>query len=485
MLRRLEQGDEPTVAVLIPTCGEPIEMVLATLRSVVGQDWPQEKLVIVLGDEMNDPAVREAVTRFRAEHDFPTLHYHVPPAKTSPLREGDAKAGNLNSCLKHLQALYPEVELIETRDADDLVGSDDFLRLSVAHLADNPDASFVQTIKRCSVPDGDPFSNQEPAFYERVMLTRQACNATFPCGSGLVWRLSGLKLIGGFPTWNLVEDLQSGYELIRLGGKGLYLPIVGSVSQVAPEDIPNLYKQRGTWALDSSRLLVWKNPLLISGLHWRQRLQYFELNFSYVASFAVLLFVISILGSLFAGLYPTQGGALEFVIATTLLFGSSELYYWTKAGHVSYAAQWRSRQIWTGLMFVYMGSLLKALAYGPNRKPKYVVTRKHTVSGWHWKPVLPQLTVVVLLLSAIVYAAVFRDEFGPVDLISVFWALFFVYSLVHVMRLSWFRAGLRRDAVTASGAAREPQPAERRDPVAWGQSWSYSFEENPRSDEVL
>ena len=32
-----------------------------------------------------------------------------------------------------------------------------------------------------------------------------------------------------------------------------------------------------------------------------------------------------------------------------------------KAGHVSYRDQWRSRQVWTGLMFVYMGSLFRAL----------------------------------------------------------------------------------------------------------------------------
>ena len=41
--------------------------------------------------------------RFRAESRFFTLHYHVPPGKASPLRQGEAKAGNLNSCLKYLR----------------------------------------------------------------------------------------------------------------------------------------------------------------------------------------------------------------------------------------------------------------------------------------------------------------------------------------------------------------------------------------------
>src|SRR5262249_21379012 len=157
--RLLERGGQPTVAVLIPTCGEPIGMVIATIRSVVEQDWPRTKLVIVVGDDRNQRAVRSAIPRFASKERGPALHYPVPPEKGSPLRRGEGKAGNLNACLDFVKANYPEIGLIETRDADDLVGHVDFLRLAVAHLDDNPGASFVQTIKRCLVPDGDPFSN--------------------------------------------------------------------------------------------------------------------------------------------------------------------------------------------------------------------------------------------------------------------------------------------------------------------------------------
>ena len=311
----------------------------------------------------------------------------------------------------------------------------------------------MQTIKRCHVPEDDAFSNQEPAFYERVMLTRQACNAAFPCGSGLVWRRSGLELIGGFPTWNLVEDLDSGYELLRRGGRGLYLPVVGSVAQSAPEDVPNLYKQRGTWALDSARLFLFKNPLVASGLHWRQRLQFLELNFSYVASFAHLLFIVTILGSLVAGVYPTDGSAAQLHRRDDRAErGGGDLLH-AKAGHVSFGEQWRSRQIWICLMFVYMGSFFRALRYGPKRKPRYVVTRKHSLAGWHWKHVIPQAVTILLLLVAIVYGAILRGGFNLVDLGSVFWALFYVQNLAHVVRLSW-----RRTAGAPATVAKLPAP---------------------------
>jgi hypothetical protein len=32
-----------------------------------------------------------------------------------------------------------------------------------------------------------------------------------------------------------------------------------------------------------------------------------------------------------------------------------------------------------------MSSFFRALRYGPSRKPRYVVTRKHSIAGWHWK----------------------------------------------------------------------------------------------------
>ena len=98
-LRWLERGAEPTVAVLIPTCGEPLEMLLATIRSVVEQDWPRDKLVIVVGDDRDQRVLRRALRRFAVDEDVPELHYHVPPAKGAARRRGEAKAGNLNACL--------------------------------------------------------------------------------------------------------------------------------------------------------------------------------------------------------------------------------------------------------------------------------------------------------------------------------------------------------------------------------------------------
>jgi hypothetical protein len=55
---------------------------------------------------------------------------------------------------------------------------------------------------------------------------------------------------------------------------------------------------------------------------------------------------------------------------------------------------------------------------------------------------------VLLLLGAIGYGAFFRGGFNAVDLGSVFWALFFVQNLSHVVRLSWSRTAEAQATVT-------------------------------------
>jgi cellulose synthase (UDP-forming) len=118
-----------------------------------------------------------------------------------------------------------------------------------------------------------------------------------------------LKEIGDFPTWNLVEDLQSGVEALRRGWRGLYLPIVGAVPQHSPEDVPNFYKQRGTWAVDTVRLMLWGS---LRGLDLRQRAQFADLLFFYLSSFTVLVYVPAI-GCSLLGWVPLESSSVSYL----------------------------------------------------------------------------------------------------------------------------------------------------------------------------
>ena len=458
--RPLPRGAEPHVGVIVPTCGEPVAMILRTVVSVLEQDWPADRLTVVVSDDAHDPELAQALAPL-------PVRYHEPPPRDAPGRDGAAKAGNLNAALALLEAEHPEVVYVETRDADDEMGSLSFLRLVVGQLEADRRLAFVQTIKEAQVSAGDPFNNRESMFYRGQMLARNAANAAFPCGSGLVWRRSALEEIGGFPTWNLVEDLQSGVEALRRGWRGLYLPIVGAVGQHSPEDVPNVYKQRGTWAIDTVRLLVWGR---LRGLGLRQRAQFAEMLLFYLNAFTTLVYIPSIVCSLL-GFTPlaTDGAGyvlhlLPFALATEawLLTVNHPYNDRRRRQRRRFSSLWQVRIMWTGLAPVYMKASLQAIFGGPRRKPVYRVTRKHDDLRWHWRHTLPQTTLVLLVAFVMLYA-LRHGTLPSVSLLvgAVYWGGLNVVLLSAFVARGWHGVAtpLRLVWRAAPVAAPAPSPA--------------------------
>lgn len=449
------RGREPVVGVIVPVCGEPLPLVLRTILSVLEQDWPLDRLVVVVSDDAHDPRLEEALVGW-------SVLYHSPPERDAPGRDGAAKAGNLNSALAFLRQSYPEIAYVETRDADDEVGSNGFLRHVVGQLERDPKLAFVQTIKEAQVAPGDPFNNRESIFYRGQMLARNAANAVFPCGSGVVWRREALEEIGDFPTWNLVEDLQSGVEALRRGWRGLYLPIVGAVPQHSPHDLPNFYRQRGTWALDTVRLMLWGD---LRGLDLRQQAHFTELLAFYLSSFTVPVYLAA-LGAALLGWPPLAAGSVGFVghmlplvLATELwLFVLNRPYNDRRARQRQpYRELWKVRTMWAGLAPVFMKATVRAVLDGPTRKPVYRLTLKTDDVRWHWRQTLPQAVLVLVVATVVVTAIRFRTYPSPTLLFgSVYWGALNVILLGNFVTRGWH--GLRRAARVP--VATQPRPQE-------------------------
>lgn len=435
------QGHEPEVVVVIPTYGESAEMVYRTAKSVVEQDYPKTRMTLIISDDAHRPGIRTMTRQLTQEHRSARVVYHEPPRKGDLERRGEAKAGNLNSVLDALDDYAPGAQFVETRDADDLVGDPTFLCQTVGQLLARPEVAFVQTIKEAHTSEGDPFGNQESLFYRRALLGRNAANAVFPCGSGLLWRREALDDIGGFPAWNLVEDLQSGVEALRRGWHGLYLPIVGAVGQTAPEDVPNTLKQRGTWALDTMRLTYWGAK---RGLSLRQHLQFSELGLFYSLSFAMLVFLVTPVVALVFDVYPLVTTHAAYAARFWPYAAAVELVLVFLADGLPYEALWRARQTWLGMAPVYAKATILALAYGPNRKPRYRVTRKTHVYDWYWRETLPQALMLLALVAASLYHIATHSLLLSADLGSLFWAAFFGLGLSRTVRNAWHGVDLRQ-----------------------------------------
>jgi len=440
------EGAEPKVVIIIPTYGETSRMVQATLASVLEQDWPHEQLVVVVSDDAHSAAMQTMVKEVQRRYRDPELVYFRPPPRSDPARRGEAKAGNLNAALAFLRTQQPDVDFVETRDADDEVGDRSFLRQAVGQLLSDDRIAYVQTIKEARVAQRDPFGNQDPLFYRGAMLARHAANAVFPCGSGLIWRRAALDDIDGFPDWNLVEDLESGFEALRRGWRGVYLPIVGAVGQVAPEDIPNVYKQRGTWALDSLRLVLWKEQ---TGLSLRQRLHFWELGLFYAMGLAVVVFALTPAVALGFEVYPLVATQGSYALRFWPFAAAIEVFLIAlNSGH-NYETLWRARQMWMGMAPVYAKACLLALWYGPHDKPTYRVTRKDRRFAWYWRETVPQMALVGIPATALIYGLLTTSLLDELDLGSAYWAVFSTVFLAGFIRKGWLGVGWRAKALEA------------------------------------
>ncbi len=464
-LRPLAGADAPLVGIIIPTYAEPVPMVLRTVLSVIEQDYPSRSRVIVVSDDAHNPELRAALAGLG-------VHYHEPPPRFAKGRDGAPKSGNLNSALAYLLVHFPRVRYVETRDADDEVGSRQFLRQTVGQLEHDPRLAFVQTVKEAQVSAGDPFCNFDAQFYRSQMFTRNASNSVFPCGSGLVWRREALEGIGGFPTWNLVEDFQSGVEALRRGWRGCYLPIVGAVGQHSPEDVPNVIKQRGTWAIDSVRLMLWGQT---KGLTLRQWLSFTETLFFYLHSFTVLVYVpvtaLACVGvlALHASPLACVEHLLPYALVTELRLFVLNRPFGDRRGRQRrpFRALWRVKVMWIGLAPTYMLACLKAVFLGRGRRPQYTVTRKTTEVGFYWRETLPNLLLGLMVPLAFVIGTVTDHLPRPAMLVAAgYWGIVASAALAGFVLRGWFgpraSAGVpaveRRAPAPVAAAASSPDP---------------------------
>ena len=363
----------PHVAVVIPTYGEPYHILENTVISVKQLDYPSERLHIVISDDGHREEIRQLAELYN-------VYYNEGAQK-------DAKAGNLNSALEYLDENLPQATLIATQDADEVIAPT-FLQKVVGYFED-PNIAVVQTPKEALTPPGDPFGNRDRIFYDMLQVGRNGSQAAFACGSGVIWRIDPIKSIGGFATWNIVEDLTTTYQLHSAGYHSEYHNEILSVG-LSPDDIPGLLKQRGTWAADTWRLFLFDNPLIKPGLSSRQRLQYLELGLFYVSSvfFIPLLMLIPIISLATGQFIPIEGAALFPWIVISVVY-----YVVLSRGKTAYLL--RMWQYWIGHWPTYTKAFWIAIR-SRNKKPSYQVTRKTRQNGFFGYLVWPQFLYILI-----------------------------------------------------------------------------------------
>jgi cellulose synthase (UDP-forming) len=308
----------PSVDVLVPSYGEPLEVVERCLRGCRALRYPHARVWLL--DDAGRPDLAALAARLGCRYSSREQRSH-------------AKAGNLNHVLPQLVG-----ELIAVFDAD-VVPVCTFLEHTLKPFND-PRVGLVQTpqtdmnadpvirnlgLERWLLPD-------EESFYRWIEPVRQRLGAVVCAGTSFVVRRQALLAVGGFETGTPSEDLATGIRLTAAGWRLLFLPEKLSAG-MAPLTLAALARQRCRWASGTLHTLrTGANPLRIPGLKPLQRLAFLEgiLHWLNVLPQLVLLLMPLSIGVL--GVAPLRlSGAGLLTMALPLVLAQLLLARWFSA----------------------------------------------------------------------------------------------------------------------------------------------------------
>lgn len=240
-LRLVGENDLPMVDILLPSCGERVEIVLDTIRAACAIDYPASCFRVLVLDDKSSEELRHEVHNLQSK--WSNLHYHTRGNRSND--EQFDKAGNLNYALFSLQTgIQPE--FFAVFDAD-CIPSRDYLRATLPHLVRDSQAAVV-TITQFyyNLPTGDPL-HQAIDFLQSAMIPLvDLCGITIARGSGSLYRRSSMIDVGGFPTGSCNDSLSLSRSLQSSHYSSVYLPEVLQYGLV-PTSLEGHINQRKRW----------------------------------------------------------------------------------------------------------------------------------------------------------------------------------------------------------------------------------------------
>jgi cellulose synthase (UDP-forming) len=395
-----------SVDVFITVAGEPIELLRETLEATTRIDHHLKKIFIL--DDKGDLAYQRLAERYGCGYFAREDHR-------------DAKAGNLNYAFQRTSG-----DLILTLDADQVPHAEIIQKL--IGFFKIPLIAFVQTKQDFKVPEGDPFGNTDRIFYNVMQSGKDTDNAAFSCGSGVIYRRKALEEIGGFSTWNLVEDVHTSMLLHEHGWRSIYYNY--SLSKgTAPADIYGVYRQRRQWAADSLRILFWDSPFGRKGLSLKQKLQYFHLGFVYlVAAFIMPIFFITPIIALLSRKFVLTAPVDSYVLHRFPYFIAMSIAY----GILNFPTPYmKAFQMWTGLFpsfiwatWIALRSRKKKPLYKVNPKPIGVMKSKNPLMA-----IFPQMGIILLSIFSVVYVFITGGISWDFYLLNLVWSLWSIWTM--------------------------------------------------------
>ena len=427
------------VDVFITVCGEPVDVVRETTRAALAMRYPVPFTVYLLNDGL--------VAGKEDWRDIEELADELGATCLTRVTPGGAKAGNINHALSRTSSPFFVVF-----DADHVPHADFLTEVMGYFVVER--MGFVQTPQFYANQDQNRITrvawDQQTLFFGPIMAGKSRLDSAFMCGTNMAVRRSAIVDAGGMCEFNIAEDFLTSLFMHERGWKSVYVPKV-LAQGLAPDDFLNYYKQQFRWTRGSLEVIFKYNPLLRSGLAWRQKLQYLLSASYYLSGPVILLDALLPLIFLFTGQSPvitsTMTLALVFVpymwINLYVLQRTSNFSYTYQAIAFSLSAWW--------LQITAMAAVLA------NRKTAFAVTSKATHEGGRpnfLRLVVPQLVYAAVAALALLVGGL-REGGSPAFAANLAWlAVHLAISVPFVVAAAPSRS--RGRAPAGGPAALEP-----------------------------
>jgi cellulose synthase (UDP-forming) len=230
----------PSVDVLLPSCGEALELLRNTYEHVARLRWHGGLRVLVLDD-----SARPEVARLAREFGFTYL--------TRPDRGHMKKAGNLKFGLEHSAG-----DLVLILDADFCPAAD--LLNELVPYFDDAGVGIVQSPQYFD--SRSPLSwlergagSVQEVFYRWVQQSRDGVGGAICVGTNALYRRRALDAAGGVAQVGHSEDVYTGVALLKSGFGLRYVPVLVARG-LCPDDVAGFMSQQYRWCAGSMALLA-------------------------------------------------------------------------------------------------------------------------------------------------------------------------------------------------------------------------------------
>ena len=307
----------PTVDVFLPSCGEPLSVIINTFKYVAQLQYPADRLNVYALDDAGLGTVKAAAEHFGFTYICRTD------------RPNMKKAGNMKNCFTQSTGKF-----IAVFDADFCPRSD-FLFLTLPRMIADSTVGIVQTPQFFRIHQDQNWLQRAAAatqelFYRVVQTNRcSVAGAAICVGSNAVYRRATFASHGSFAMKEASEDAFTGLQAMCAGFKVMYVPLV-LCAGLCPSVPQQFFSQQQRWARGSLDLCTSKE-LWHSDLTWHQTLCFLSGGMYYFST-GIGLFFNSLPGILMIYQRPQLVHYYNTIFAVPcLIFPFIAMRHWSKS----------------------------------------------------------------------------------------------------------------------------------------------------------